>query len=379
MNHSSDQLFDAIVLGSGMAGISIASELSNQLNVCVLEKEKLISYHSTGRSIAFYIESYGNEIIRKLTTASKKFFTDLSNNKSNSEILKKRGLLHIANKDQNLKIKHLYNDLIKVNNKFNILNKTQTINLLPCLDKNYIDSSIYDEEASEIDVNAVYDHYLKKLKKNNGKIIKDIKINDFIPLKNKWKIITNNDDFNTKLIINAAGAWGDLVAENIGGKKINLVPKKRTVFCFKPKNIILNNMWPVAADIDENFYFKIENDTVVASPADETPTIPHDAQADEIDIAIGIERIKESTNFDFNSISNKWAGLRTFVNDKTPVIGFDNDINNFFWFVGQGGYGIQIAPALAKIASNLILKNTNTLYENQFQIDINLLKINRFN
>ena len=251
--------------------------------------------------------------------------------------------------------------------------------LLPCLNDEYVDSSIYDSEASDIDVNAVYNIYLKNLTKNNGKVITDIKITEFLHQDHGWKILTNQDEFQTKIIVNAAGAWCDRIATNVGAKNINIVPKKRTIFCFKPTNIKLNNEWPLGVDVEENFYFKIENDTVIASPADETPTVPHDAQAEDIDIALGIERIKNSTLFEFNSIFNKWAGLRSFVEDKTPVIGFDNKFNNFFWFAGQGGYGIQTAPALSKIASNLILKKSNNYYENEFQINLDSLKINRFN
>ena len=208
--------------------------------------------------------------------------------------------------------------------------------------------------------------------------LEDIKITEFLHQDHGWKILTNQDEFYTKIIVNAAGAWCDLIATNVGAKKINIVPKKRTIFCFKPTNIKLNNKWPLGVDVEENFYFKIENDTVIASPADETPTVPHDVQAEDIDIALGIERIKNSTLFEFNSIFNKWAGLRSFVKDKNPVIGFDNKFKNFFWFAGQGGYGIQTAPALSKIASNLILKKSNNYYENEFQINLNLLKINRF-
>ena len=378
MAHQSKKKFDIIVLGSGIAGISIASELSEYLDVCVLEKERLISYHSTGRSLAFYLESYGNEVIRQLTSASKDFFYNQSGTNSKNMLLKKRGVLHIANKHQNIKLKNLYETLTKNNKNFSILNKLQTMELLPCLNEKYVDSSIYDNEASDIDVNAVYDIYLKKLSENNGKIIKDIQITEFLHLDNGWKIITNQDEFNTKILVNAAGAWSDIVATNVGVQKINIVPKKRTVFCFKPKNIKLNNEWPLGVDVEENFYFKVEHDTVIASPADETPTVPHDAQAEDIDIALGIERIKYSTLFEFSSIYNKWAGLRSFVKDKSPVIGFDNQIHNFFWFAGQGGYGIQTAPALSKIASNLILKKSNSYYENEFQINLNLLNINRF-
>ncbi|MBU90334.1 hypothetical protein CMO94_02230 [Candidatus Woesearchaeota archaeon] len=379
MNHQNNKTFDVIVLGSGIAGISLGSELSNYLDVCVLEKEKLTSYHSTGRSIAFYIESYGSEEIRKLTTASKEFFYDLSKNNLNNGILKKTGMLHIANKNQKKKLQCLYNNLIKINKNFTIFNKLKTIELLPCLNEKYIDSSIYDSEASEIDIHPLYNFYLKKLKKNNGKIITDIQTNKFIFNDNKWKIITNSEDFNAKIVVNAAGAWCDLIAENIGTKKINLIPKKRTVFCFKPINTAINNEWPLANDIEENFYFKIDNNTVIASPEDETPTVPHDAQPDDYDIAIGIDRIKNATNFNFNTILNKWAGLRSFVKDNNPVIGFDSHINNFFWFAGQGGYGIQIAPALAKIASNIILNKNNEYFKNQFQINLNSLHIKRFN
>ena len=378
MTNSSKKKFDIIVLGSGIAGISIASELSEYLNVCVLEKEGLISYHSTGRSLAFYLESYGNEVIRQLTSASKNFFYNRIDTTSKNILIKKRGVIHIANKFQTIKLKNLYKTLTKNNDNFKILNKLQTMELLPCLNDEYVDSSIYDSEASDIDVNAVYNIYLKNLTKNNGKVITDIKITEFLHQVHGWKILTNQDEFYTKIIVNAAGAWCDLIATNVGAKKINIVPKKRTIFCFKPTNIKLNNKWPLGVDVEENFYFKIENDTVIASPADETPTVPHDVQAEDIDIALGIERIKNSTLFEFNSIFNKWAGLRSFVKDKNPVIGFDNKFKNFFWFAGQGGYGIQTAPALSKIASNLILKKSNNYYENEFQINLNLLKINRF-
>ena len=378
MTNSSKKKFDIIVLGSGIAGISIASELSEYLNVCVLEKEGLISYHSTGRSLAFYLESYGNEVIRQLTSASKDFFYNRIDTTSKNILIKKRGVIHIANKFQTIKLKNLYETLTKNNENFKILNKLQTMELLPCLNDEYVDSSIYDSEASDIDVNAIYNIYLKNLTKNNGKVITDIKITEFLHQVHGWKILTNQDEFYTKIIVNAAGAWCDLIATNVGAKKINIVPKKRTIFCFKPTNIKLNNEWPLGVDVEENFYFKIENDTVIASPADETPTVPHDVQAEDIDIALGIERIKNSTLFEFNSIFNKWAGLRSFVKDKNPVIGFDNKFKNFFWFAGQGGYGIQTAPALSKIASNLILKKSNNYYENEFQINLNLLKINRF-
>lgn len=372
-------MYDVVVIGSGMAGISLASELSQDRSVCVVEKEKLVSYHSTGRSMAFYVESYGNETVRKLVTASKNFFNSFEDPQSKRKLLSKRGVLHIGNKAQTQNINNLYNNLCKVNSNFDLLNKSQTLNLLPCLNDEYVESSVYDYEASEIDINLMYDIYMKKLKKNNGVIIKDIQINNFFFKANTWELISDKQTIRSKLLVNAAGAWCDEVATKTKAKKINLVPKKRTVFGFKPKNIQLQNDWPLAVDVEEKFYFKVENDSVLASPADETPVIPQDVQADELDIARGIERINNATKFQFNSITNKWAGLRSFVNDKTPVIGFDKKINNFYWLAGQGGYGIETAPILAQIATNDILGKDLSYFKKKYNIDVNLINISRLN
>lgn len=368
-------LFDVIILGSGIAGMSLGAKLSETLSVCILEKEKIISYHSTGRSFAFYIESYGNNIIRKLTKASKEFFI---NNKSldNQKILKKRGALYLANK---LQINEKNNLYIKLNDpKIEKLTDKETLKLLPCINEKYIHSSIYDSEASDIDVNILYNIFLKKFKNNNGQLFTDTNIINYKKHHNSWEINTHSNKYSCNIIVNAGGAWSDEISKNIGGTKIGLVPKKRTVFCFKPNKIKIENKWPLAVDVEENFYFKIENDIVLASPADETPSYPHDSFPDDYDIAVGIDRIKNSTIFDFKSIINKWSGLRNFVEDKTPVIGFDKQIDNFFWLTGQGGYGIQTSPALADICNNLILNISNNNFIEKYEINIDLMDVKRF-
>ena len=368
--------FDIIIIGSGIAGLSIASELSKECSVCILEKEKIPSYHSTGRSFAFYIESYGNKIIRQLTTASKDFFLEHSEKTNVNKLLKKRGIIYIGNTNQKKNIKKMYKEIVNKNNNIELFDKKETLKKISCLNEKYIESSIYDPDASDIDVNSMYNIYLKNFKTNNGKLFTDIKITKILKNKN-WFIHTDKEIFATDLIVNAAGAWSDSVGSLVNAQKINLIPKQRTIFCFESKNIKLNNNWPLTVDVDENFYFKVENNIILGSPADETPTIPHDCIAEELDIAIGIERIKQATKFEFSSIINKWAGLRNFVKDKTPVIGFDQKIENFFWLSAQGGYGIQTAPSLAKIASNIIFKKNNDLYKNIHKINLDLLNVKR--
>ena len=370
-----NKTFDVIIIGSGIAGISLASKLSNDLSVCVIEKEKLLSYHSTGRSFAFYIESYGNETIRKLTKASKNYFLEHSNS-NDRKLLNKRGALYLANEKQINSRNKLFNELNSPLIK--ILDKKQTLEKLPCIREDYVNSALYDSEASDIDVDLLYNTYLKQFKNTKGVVLTNIKILNFKKNKKNWEIKTQNDTFHCKIIVNAAGAWADAVAKKINTKPINLIPKRRTVFCFKPSNLEINKSWPLCVDVNEKFYFKVENDLVLASPADETPTIAQDCMPEELDIAIGIDRINKATKFKFKNIVNQWAGLRNFVLDKTPVIGFDKNIENFYWISGQGGYGIQTSPALSGIAANEILEKNNDFFFKEMEINSTLLSINRF-
>ena len=356
--------YDILIIGSGIAGMSVGAELSRDRKVLLIEKEKELSYHSTGRSFAFFIESYGNKQIIDLTKISKHFF-----NKHHNIFLKKKGVMFIAD----LKQKELLNNFYKKHkSKINLelLNKNETIDKANCLKEDYVYNSVIDVNASEIDVNSLHEFYRKKFLSNGGQIINDFLI-DEVDFKNKKWII--NNEIKCDIVVNASGAWADEVANKFSIKPINLIPKKRTVFIFKPSNIEIDNSWPLIADIEEKFYFKDQSKKIYASPADETPTHPHDCYANELDIAIGIDRIQKATNFEFKSVDSHWAGLRNFVNDKSPVIGFDDEQKSFFWLVAQGGYGIQTAPALAEISRDIIIKNENKIDE-FYDISINRLR-----
>ena len=342
--------YDIIIIGSGIAGISLGSIISKERKVAIIEKEKQLSYHSTGRSFAFFIESYGNNAIIELTKISKKFFYDNFN-----LFLKKKGVMFIGNNKQKTIVEDFYNEH-KHKVKLELFSKNETIKLANCLNEDYVNNSVIDINASEIDVNNLYEYYRKKYNKNDGLILTDFNINLVEYKNNKWIL---NNKISSDIIVNASGAWADEVAKLFKIKPVNVVPKIRTVFVFKPQNIKIDNNCPLVADIEEKFYFKDQNDQIYASPADETPSYPHDCHPDDLDIAIGIDRIQKATKFKFNHIDNKWSGLRTFVKDKSPVIGYENSNKNFFWLVAQGGYGIQTSPALAEISANIILNKKN--------------------
>ena len=360
--------FDFIVIGSGIAGMSFASLISDERSVCILEKEKELSYHSSGRSFSFFIESYGNQTIRNLTQISKTFFKDHSNS-----FLKKKGIMYIGNDKQKDIINNFYKDY-KNQVELLRLNKKETLDKANFLKDSYIDSSVVDIHASEIDVNELYEYYRKIYKRNNGNVYKDYSIQNVEKINNHWII---NGELKCKFIINAAGAWVDEVAELFGVKKINIQPKKRSIFVFQPDNFKPNLTLPVICDIEEKFYFKDQIKKIYASPADETPVTPHDSYADEYDIAVGIDRLQHATNFNFRSVEHSWAGLRSFVDDKSPVIGFDNDVKNFFWLAALGGYGIMLSPAISLIAKNIALNQIDNDLFAKYNINLKDIDVSR--
>ena len=190
--------------------------------------------------------------------------------------------------------------------------------------------------------------------KTKNKIICNAEVKKIEKNKNIWTLKTSKGDFKSPIIINAAGAWSDHIGKLANGSTIGLKPFRRTVIVFNHNKRNYGNLWPLIIDIDENFYFKPESGNVLASPADETPTIPCDVQPEEIDVALTIENVKTTTKFNINKIIKKWAGLRSFVPDRTPVVGEDPKLKGFFWLAGQGGYGIMTSPSISKIIECLI-------------------------
>ena len=217
-------------------------------------------------------------------------------------------------------------------------------------------AGIWEETSKEIDVAALLQGYIKLAKRLGAKFLYKASVESLTYAEKSWQIESAAGCFSATHIINAAGAWGDVVATLAGAEPVGLTPKRRTVCIAKsPENVDVNG-WPLTIDIDEQFYFKPDGGNILITPADETPMDPMDAYPEELDVALGIERFQRAVDVDVKHVVRTWAGLRTFAPDKSPVVGFDSKVPQFFWLVGQGGYGIQMAPALAKIAASLALK-----------------------
>jgi D-arginine dehydrogenase len=226
---------------------------------------------------------------------------------------------------------------------------------VPSLQKDYLEAAVFEPESQDIDVNALHQGFLKGLRKLGGQILNEHALEQAYRSGNSWVIHAGKVQIHSEILINAAGAWADQVAQNCGVAPVKLIPKRRTAMLFEPPEGINCRSWPAVVDIDENFYFKPEGGDLLGSPADETPVEPQDARPQDWDLAVAAERISKALNFPIKRVSKTWAGLRSFVADKTPVVGFDQDHPGFFWLAGQGGYGIQTSPALSRVAAAMIL------------------------
>ena len=188
----------------------------------------------------------------------------------------------------------------------------------------------------------------------SGRLVTGARVQALTHADGVWTASTKAGAFAAPVVVNAAGAWCDEVATLAGAVQVGLVPKRRTAFTFDPSDGMDPGAWPATIDVDEQFYFRPDAGRILGSPADETPSRPCDAQPDEMDLALGAHRIEEATLLQVRRMVTKWAGLRSFVADKTPVVGFDHQAEGFFWLAGQGGYGIQTSPALGRAAAALI-------------------------
>jgi D-arginine dehydrogenase len=345
---------DLLVIGAGIAGASAACELAASAKVILLEQESQPGYHTTGRSAALFTETYGNLTIRTLTSAGRAFFKVPPEDFGEHPLLTPRGTLLVAREDQLDALEAALGQTPASAMPARRIDAVEAIALNPALKPDYVAAALYEPAAEDIDVHAVHGGFLRGLRRRGGRLVTSAEVLALTREGGVWLAATRAGRFAAPIVVNAAGAWCDGVARLAGVRPCGLVPKRRTAFTFDPPGGVDIAAWPATIDIDEQFYFKPDAGRILGSPADETPSPPCDAQPEELDLAIGVDRIERATNLTVRHLVKKWAGLRSFVADKTPVVGFDPQADGFFWLAGQGGYGIQTSPALSRAVSALI-------------------------
>ena len=345
---------DFLIIGAGIAGASAGYFLSRHGSTVLLERESAPGYHTTGRSAAFYAPSYGGANIRPLTIASGPFLRNPPAGFSDTPLLSERRALYIARQDQLAELDAFEAELRRLEPDIVRLGPQQARALCSVLREDYVAGALLEPECSDLDVNAVHQGFLRGMRQQGGSVATNATALSIIRVDGKWEVATPSGTWRAPVLVNAAGAWADQVAALAGLETIGMRPLRRTIVILPPPPQFSPH-WPVVLDVGDQFYFKPESGRILASPADETPSDPVDAQPEEIDIAIAIDRIQQAADIPVRHVDNKWAGLRTFSPDRTPVVGFDDEGSGFFWFVGQGGYGIQTAPMMGRLAESLII------------------------
>ena len=344
---------DIIIVGGGMAGASAGAHLAATHRVVILERESLPGYHSTGRSAALFSESYGNEPVRALTRASRGFFMAPPEGFTEHPLLIPRGTLHLATHAQTDALDAMLAapDMTSYLRRFDA---DAVMAACPVLRADLVAGGAFEQGASDIEVHALHDGYLRRFRRLGGTLVTDAQMQACRRANGVWQIETRAGAFAAPILVNAAGAWADDIGTMAGAGRLGIQPCRRTALLAELPEGLAAAHWPMVVDIDEQFYFKPDAGLLLLTPADETPVPPCDVQPEELDVAIAIDRVEQVTTLQIRRIRTRWAGLRSFAPDRTPVIGFDGDAAGFFWLAGQGGYGIQTAPAAAALAAALL-------------------------
>ena len=346
---------DFLIIGGGIAGASAAYELAAHGGVILAERESAPGYHATGRSAAMFLENYGAPTVLGLASASRGFLVAPPEGFSPSAILSPRAVLYIAREDQIDSLETILAASRNASAPLSRIGGARAREMIPVLRGDYVADALIETGSYEIDVHALHNGFLRGFKARGGRLVTGAEITALERRRGLWRAATAAGEMAAPVVVNAAGAWADEIARLAGVAPLGLIPKRRTMVTFDPPDGIDTAGWPMAIDIDEQFYFKPEAGRILASPADETPMSPCDVQPDEIDIAIAIDRVSAAADFDVRRISHSWAGLRSFVADEAPVVGYAPDDDGFFWLAGQGGIGIMTSPATARVAAALAL------------------------
>jgi len=351
------QDFDFAIVGAGIAGVSVAYHLAPHAKVIILERENVPAYHTTGRSAALHSETYGSAQIRAITVASGRFYRNPPPGFADHPLLTPRGALVAGHAGQEAAVRAAAGDYAQLVPSVRWLEPEEVLRRLPILRPEAASGgAVFEPEADDMDVASIHGGFLKGARAAGAVLWLNAEVIGLARLDGLWNVtLRDGETVRAANIIDAAGAWADVLAGLAGCVPIGLVPKRRTAFTFDaPQGLDLAPL-PMMIDFDESFYFKPEVGQFLGSLADETPSAPCDAQPEEIDVATAVDRIETASTLQIRRIKNKWAGLRSFVHDKNLVAGYDARIEGFFWLAGQGGYGIQTGYAAGQLAAALAL------------------------
>jgi D-arginine dehydrogenase len=341
------EIYDIAVIGAGMAGASLAAELAPHAKVLVVEAEQRPGYHATGRSAAFWEECYGGPEVVPLTLASGPYLRAHG-------MLSPRGALYIGRDEDEPKIEAFLARFADSGASIERLGRATLETRIPGLRPEWR-HAISEPACADIDVAGLHQHYLARARQAGVELRCQAALAAAEREGKGWRLdLGRAGEAGARVLVDAAGAWADPVAKATGVRPLGIQPLRRTVAQLRTAPLPPADL-PLVLDISGAFYFKPEHGKLWLSPHDETPSAACDAAAEELDVALAIDRFENVVDWRIEAVEHKWAGLRSFAPDRLPIYGFDAREPGFFWFAGQGGFGIQTAPAAARLGAQLLL------------------------
>lgn len=359
--------FDIVIVGGGIAGASLGAAIAGKRRTLIVEAEDQCGYHSTGRSAAFWLESYGGPEVSKLSRASRDFLDKPPADFSEHGFLRTRGNLHISRDGL---------PEVPAGIEARMIDRDELERLVPGIKPEWR-RALYEPGCADIDVAALHMAYLRQFRRQGGEVSTSARLHEASQRDGRWDVrLGDGSTLSCSILVDAAGAWADTVARACGAKPLGVAPKRRTMVQLRVGRSGLRDL-PLVSDAGNSFYFKGEGDrTVWLTPHDEAPTEPCDAAPEEIDVATAIDRFEGVVDWPIEAVERSWAGLRSFAPNRLPVYGFDTNVPGLFWCAGQGGFGIQTSPAAAWLAASLLLDEPPR--ESVAHIDASIFSPRRF-
>ena len=348
---------DYLIIGAGISGAAAAYELSQSGSVVLIEAETAPGYHSTGRSASLYTRNFGGEVVRRINAASHAFFTNPPGGFCERPLLTPRGSLAVAAPGEEDRLVPILN-LSVAGNEVEKINAARALELAPLLRPERVAAAAYERGVMDMDVAALHQGFLRGVKRSGGVVICDKRIERLDRSDGHWQVVAGDAVITGRIIVNAAGAWAGQIGDMAGAASIGLTPKRRTAIIVDAPSGIDVGAMPAVEYAGNAAYFKPDAGRIMASLGDQTPVAAQDVQPDEMDVAVLADWLQRETLLTVARIEHSWAGLRSFVADEAPVVGFDAIAPDFFWLAGQGGYGIMMAPALGRAAAGLIVSGS---------------------
>jgi len=348
---------DFLVIGGGVAGLSAAARLAGHGRVIVLEAEEALGYHSSGRSVSFSHFGIGNAVVRGLTAWSRPFFEAPPQGFSETPVARPMATIYSAREAELAALDSLAADMSVYTDRVERIGAERLRDLCPILRTGgeHAMAGLYDPTGLKLEAAALLQGYARIVRAAGGAVLNGRRVDAVSREGQGWTVTTEGGErFSAPILINAAGAWCDAIASLAGVAPIGLQPKRRTIIVVDPPAGMAIAGWPFVHSIAGDFYMLPEAGQLLVSPVDEVDDVPSDAAPEEYDAALAAYQLEQYTTVAVTRIAHRWAGLRSFVADRTPTAGFDPDAPGFFWLVGQGGYGLQTAPAMAAIVEALV-------------------------